>query len=362
MYQAESLHPWQRKREEWKSKYTFTEPITISTNCQIDAPELAFSFQRGGFNGFYELEKLVANHEDVEEVLKVLLGSYNKLYGGVGMPFFIDEITVSNVRQLNRTPVVSAAAFSLELPFVKHTNTLPYRVINEDRYRCIDLTQHEGEDLRKCHHHDNIRFFNGQPHQVKVDLLDTNDDEEHVIVSPEMRFVHHVDYWGSSGDEDIGFEPSIQMMRANLMHAFEMMDHQNVYPTDEPVQMKQYDNTNSTRTVTKLPGDSYVASWWASQFGYDQMMEDGVIEDLEVYSQYSHDFFAKYSKARAADWKKAGLFISFQGTSPPQMVTFDLTMKLCFIVVNSTDEMGSVDHSALMAMNTVRKNMKSQKM
>lgn len=254
--------------------------------------------------------------------------------------FFIDHLSVKNFYSVDSVKTLHSVGASVELPYIKHTNTMPYRVINENRWRLIDVNNNE------------LKFHNGSMVQEVCPVnIDSKFNHSYELINDSMCFTHDIDF----DESNISMEPINEPLlttRSKMMHMVETFDHNKVYPTHEPVVSKEFKQQNGLSYNVHLPPQGYVTSWVHDQDDksnrYNFIDSLGVSIEAGEYTALSHRFFNKYSRCRLGDFKNSGIHLSFDGVRAPNHLTFDMDMKLLFIVKKpEKDGINQTTHSSI---------------
>lgn len=338
--QAFGLDNWQARKEYYRNEYTFTTPVRISTTCEIDKAKMEWMIKNSEAHSFFPFDSIIKNVPAVQNYIKTVLTTHHEVDERLKMPFFIDRVSIKNARTDRVGSILSFGA-SLELPYVKHTNTLAYRVLSHDhnRFRAIDLK----DDL--------FTFHNGHIHQAIIPV-DSMSDCSIDLCNLDMEFNIAVDF-GSHSMESTG--ETIQAIRGRMIHMLDVLDQKLAYPVSEPLSAQRFVQQNGLTNQVFIEPNSYTALW-AVDVPKEQMKIMGATFDADHYASVAHSFFQQFSECRISNWDDGGIFISLDGCSIPCKLYFELEMDVSFIVKKHKDE--EMNQTTMSAIHTARKYMK----
>lgn len=306
-----SIEEWMEKKDKYRSEYTFTTPVTINVTCTVTPEQMVNADEN---SAFFSLDSIIDDFDQVQNYLSNVMSSHHKVDEALKNAYFLDHASIRLNKDCADNIVCVGASF--ELPYVKHTNTLPYRIVdhNHERYRALDIG-------------DASFTFCGHPQQT---VLHPGDHDHKDLVNLDMDFNVDVDFGEHSIiDED----ENVCALRGKMMHVLEIVDKKKCYPNGEPRIAKSYVKQNGLKHSVHFQADSYPASW-TPDVNEDELRIVGASFDADHYASITHNFFRRFSKIRLCDWENTGIFLNWKYTDKarPCSLTFDMTMVVCFIV------------------------------
>lgn len=335
-----------KKRKETKdaihNKYSFTTPVTLDLSCKVSGKDLKHILEHGEHGAFFTFEHLIEGNKYFKEYMTQILKTHHVYDDDMYHAFFMDRVTVKDVQSC--CAGLHKVGMSVELPYIKHTNTLAYRVVDTDhtRFRAIDLGH---EKFTFCH----------SPQQA---VIVVNNQDKSDLLNEDMLLNLPVDF----GEHTIDVEDeSPDVVRTRLLHILDVLDHKKCYPTKSPKQSQMFIQQNGLKNKVHLPSDSYPATW--VDVNENELKAIGVCLDADEYASIAHNFFEHFSNCRFGDFTNTGLFCTFDGddkkmASKAGDVTFTLEMVVKFIVMKpDTSSEGYISQSTKSAIETAKKCM-----
>lgn len=314
-------NPWLTRRDNYRTNYTFTDTFPIRATCRIGVQDLMLHKDQPCRGMFYSFGHLIVDSERVKEHIEKIVGTYHSVDKKLDLPFYIDRVGVSNIRSENDS--LFSIGMSVELPYVKHTNTSPYRVVS-----------HVGDNCRfRAVDEFTFQFHNGQLQQailpVNVQPVETFD-----ILSLDVNLCSTLQAPtdGEGGPKFLDPPPvDVQKNRMSMMHMLDVLDNQNCYPEGEPRKSQTYIQRDGMKTHIHIQAASYPASWFP-HISTEELAKIGATVDGEEYMAIVHTFFSSFSQCRLADWERAGLYITLDMVRQVHEIYFEIEMEVRFIV------------------------------
>lgn len=329
---------WKGRKAHWKEQYTFTNPIPIRSNFNLDQGMLQ-ECAKAGNNCFVPFSALIPNIDEVKGNIKRMLGAHHRMDDDLDdMPFFLDSVQIRNICTVSPGKFLCNVGVSVGLPYLKHTNTSPYRWVDPlgGRYRAINLNN------------PHVNYHNGSPQQSTVPVdNETFAGKWHDILTPEHKLQYEVSF--PANDPHIE-EQSIESIRGSMMHLYDILDEKKCYPSHHPRKSQVYNGAEGMINKVHIKNDAYTSTWFAKDVSPDVLQVVGACVDEQKYASTVHRFMNKYVKARMCNFNNAGLYLSFDQFKVPHYLSGDIVLTACFIIKKPiVGEYDMTTHSAIKA-------------